>query len=56
MHSHGITSWRKARGNGIKAEIFNIKSIEDNTPEEIIREAFPNGVPKKFGIIGGYNT
>ena len=27
LHEAGITSWRKARGNGIKAEIFNKKSI-----------------------------
>src|SRR5439155_10118446 len=25
LHAAGITSWRKARGNGIKAEIFNTK-------------------------------
>jgi DNA (cytosine-5)-methyltransferase 1 len=53
MHSHGITSWRKARGNGVKAEIFNTKSIEDIRPKEIMKEAFPEGHPEKFGIIGG---
>lgn len=53
MHSEGITSWRKSRGNGIKAEIFNTKSIEDITPDEIITEAFTNDKPKTFGIIGG---
>ena len=53
MHSAGITAWRKARGNGVKAEIFNTKSIEEITPEEIIKEAFPNGKPNVFGIIGG---
>lgn len=53
MHSHGITSWRKARGNGIRAEIFNTNSIEDISPGAILNEAFPNGKPEKFGIIGG---
>lgn len=53
MHSHGITSWRKSRGNGVKAEIFNTKSIEDISPKAILKEAFPDGSPEKFGIIGG---
>jgi DNA (cytosine-5)-methyltransferase 1 len=53
MHSHGITAWRKAKGNGLKAEIFNTKSIEDITPEEILKEAFSDCIPKNFGIIGG---
>lgn len=53
LHSAGITSWRKSRGNGIKAEIFNTKSITDVTSTEIISEAFPKGKPNDFGIIGG---
>jgi DNA (cytosine-5)-methyltransferase 1 len=53
LHSAGITSWRKARGNGIKAEIFNTKSIDNISSSEIITEAFPNGIPETFGIIGG---
>lgn len=53
MHSHGITSWRKARGNGLIAEILNTKSIEDITPDQILKEAFPNCKPNIFGIIGG---
>lgn len=53
LHSAGITSWRKSNGNGIKAEIFNTKSITDINSEEIISEAFPEGKPKNFGIIGG---
>jgi DNA (cytosine-5)-methyltransferase 1 len=27
LHAAGITSWRKSKGNGIKAEIFNTQSI-----------------------------
>lgn len=53
LHEAGITSWRKARGNGIKAEIFNKKSITDVSAEKIVEEAFPEGKPKDFGIIGG---
>jgi len=53
LHSAGITSWRYAEGNGIKAEIFNTKSIIDITVSEIISEAFPNGKPEYFGMIGG---
>ena len=53
LHEAGITSWRKARGNGIKAEIFNKKSITEVSANTIIEEAFPEGKPKDFGIIGG---
>jgi DNA (cytosine-5)-methyltransferase 1 len=53
LHEAGITSWRKARGNGIKAEIFNKKSIIDVSAEKIVEEAFPVGKPEDFGIIGG---
>jgi DNA (cytosine-5)-methyltransferase 1 len=53
LHAAGITSWRKSRGNGIKAEIFNTKSIADISPQEILSEAFPRGKPENFGIIGG---
>jgi DNA (cytosine-5)-methyltransferase 1 len=53
LHSAGISSWRKSKGNGIKAEIFNKKSITEVSSQEIVAEAFPNGVPKHFGIIGG---
>lgn len=53
LHSAGITSWRKAKGNGVKAEIFNKKSITEVSSEEIKTEAFPKGIPRHFGIIGG---
>jgi len=53
LHAAGITSWRKSRGNGIKAEIFNTKSITEVSSKEIIAEAFPNGKPINFGMIGG---
>jgi len=53
LHASGITSWRKSNGNNNIAEIFNTKSIVDINPNEIISEAFPNGKPSFFGIIGG---
>lgn len=53
LHAAGISSWRRSRGNGIKAEIFNTKSIADITTDEIVAEAFPAGKPDFFGIIGG---
>ncbi|MPM55071.1 Modification methylase HaeIII [bioreactor metagenome] len=53
LHATGITSWRKSQGNGIKAEIFNTKSITGISAKEIVEEAFPNGKPNHFGMIGG---
>jgi len=53
LHEAGITSWRKARGNGMRAEIFNKQSIIKVDSKKIIEEAFPTGKPKDFGIIGG---
>jgi len=53
LHAAGMTSWRKSQGNGIKAEIFNTKSIIEVKSKEIISEAFPNGKPEHFGMIGG---
>ena len=53
LHAAGVTSWRRSKGNGIKAEIFNTKSIIEVKSKEIISEAFPNGKPEHFGMIGG---
>jgi DNA (cytosine-5)-methyltransferase 1 len=53
LHEAGITSWRKARGNGIRAEIFNKNSITEVSTNTIVAEAFPEGKPGDFGIIGG---
>jgi DNA (cytosine-5)-methyltransferase 1 len=53
LHAAGITSWRKSQGNGIKAEIFNTKSITEVSSREILAEAFPKGKPVNFGMIGG---
>lgn len=53
LHTAGITSWRKSIGSELKAEIFNTKSITDISSEEILSEAFPDGKPENFGMIGG---
>jgi len=53
LHAAGMTSWRKSQGNGVKAEIFNTKSITEVKSEQIVSEAFPNGKPEHFGMIGG---
>lgn len=53
LHSAGMTSWRKSQGNEVKAEILNSKSITEIKSKEIIKEAFPNGKPRHFGMIGG---
>ena len=43
----------KSQGNGFKAEIFNVKSLDQIQTTEIISESFPGGKPEIFGIIGG---
>ncbi len=48
-----MTSWRKTHGNNAEAEIFNTKSIAEISSKDIIKEAFPNGKPDHFGVIGG---
>ena len=53
LHAAGITSWRESQGNEIKAEIFNTKSITEVSSREIFAEAFPEGKPDNFGMIGG---
>jgi DNA (cytosine-5)-methyltransferase 1 len=53
LHAAGMSSWRTSQGNTIKAEIFNTKSIIDVKSKDILEEAFPNGKPPVFGIIGG---
>lgn len=53
LHAAGITSWRKARGNGIKAEIFNTKSIAEISSEKIVEEAFPEGKPDDLELLVG---
>ncbi|MEN0053055.1 MAG: DNA cytosine methyltransferase [Mucilaginibacter sp.] len=53
LFSHGITSWKNAKGITGKFQITNEKSIKDITEQEIVDEAFGGQLPKEFGIIGG---
>ena len=59
LHAAGITSWRKSQGNGIKAEIFNTKSITEVSSKEIIAEAtltIPTNEPfQKGGKTGKHS-
>lgn len=53
LYSAGVTSWRKSVGYNVKAEINNTNSITDIKSKDILKEAFPDGRPKCFGVIGG---
>jgi DNA (cytosine-5)-methyltransferase 1 len=54
MYSYGMALWRKSRGSSSEiAKIRNKKSITIVFSPEILREAFPKGMPDFFGIIGG---
>lgn len=53
LHSSGISSWRKSRGNDAGAKILSTNSIIEISSQTILAEAFPNGKPDLFGIIGG---
>lgn len=54
LYSAGMTSWRR-KHNPIapEAHISHVGSLLDISSAEIIRQAFPNGTPSLFGIIGG---
>lgn len=53
LHVAGMSSWRKSRGMDNKVEVLNTKSVTHLNNCEIISEAFPNGKPGVFGIVGG---
>lgn len=54
MYSYGMTLWRKSLNpNAETKTISELRSIEQIFAPEIIRNAFPNGRPVFFGIIGG---
>jgi DNA (cytosine-5)-methyltransferase 1 len=54
IYSHGISSWRKAKNKNAKeAKISNAESIEDLTPDIVLKEAFGSKRPELFGVIGG---
>ena len=52
LHDEGIREW--CRGHKKKfCPITTTKSITELNPENILREAFPQGTPKVWGVIGG---
>ena len=52
LHDEGLSSWTKAH-NYPFSPITSTDSLTDLDPDYILRTAFPNGVPKIWGIIGG---
>jgi DNA (cytosine-5)-methyltransferase 1 len=53
LYAAGITSWKNTKGVAGKFEISNGHSLKDIKSSAIIEEAFPNGKPAYFGMIGG---
>jgi len=54
MYNYGMTLWRRSLNPDEEdAEISNNKSITDVFAPEILKEAFSDGQPSFFGIIGG---
>jgi DNA (cytosine-5)-methyltransferase 1 len=49
----GMTSWKNSQGHQGEFAISNEKSLKDIEAVEIIEQAFPDGVPDHFGMIGG---
>ena len=54
LYSAGVTSWRRKHNpDAPEARISHVGSLLDISSAEIARQAFPNGIPSLFGIIGG---
>jgi DNA (cytosine-5)-methyltransferase 1 len=53
LYKEGVYSWRSSKGPSNIPSILNEKSIIDISVKDILKEAFPGGKPKHFGIIGG---
>ena len=54
LYAAGITAWRQQHNPAApEASISYVGSILDIGHAEIARQAFPNGTPSLFGIIGG---
>ena len=52
LHDEGICQWCKGHKKKF-CPITTTKSITELNPENILNEAFPQGTPKVWGIIGG---
>jgi DNA (cytosine-5)-methyltransferase 1 len=54
LYAEGITNWRRKHNpDAAEARISHIGSLLDLTTAEIACQAFPEGKPSLFGIIGG---
>jgi DNA (cytosine-5)-methyltransferase 1 len=54
LYNAGMTSWRRKHNPAAtEAYISHVGSLLNISPAEIIRQAFPDGTPALFGIIGG---
>lgn len=54
LYAAGITAWRRQQNPAApEAHISHIGSLLDISPAEIVQQAFPDGAPPLFGIIGG---
>jgi DNA (cytosine-5)-methyltransferase 1 len=53
MYAAGMTSWRQSIGNTVPARITTTQSIHRLTKGQILKKAFPEGVPAIFGMVGG---
>lgn len=54
MYEFAMTGWRKSRKRKpFAAKVSSRQSIADLKAAPILREAFPNSIPRLFGVIGG---
>jgi len=54
LYSAGITSWRKHKNPAAElTQISHVGSMQDIDDDGLIKDVFPKGTPKYFGIIGG---
>ena len=54
LYAYGMTRWKQSVSPRTKeVSINSTKNIENVSAPEIIKEAFPEGKPNFFGIIGG---
>lgn len=53
LYEKAFVGWRRAKKKQGKSRISFRGSIEDIDPAQVLNDAFPKGVPVKFGVIGG---
>jgi DNA (cytosine-5)-methyltransferase 1 len=54
IYASGMTSWRRSKKkDALEAKISNTDSIETLNPTTVLSQAFKQGNPELFGVIGG---